>query len=96
MLLLTAPWPVGFDFYLLRYRVGQGIPRHTDPVPGKRHYRINLELVRGAQGGRLTCHGPHWRLGRLVAFRSDLCPHEVSEVRAGSRYVLSLGWVRKL
>lgn len=94
LLLATAPWPVGFDLYLLRYRQGQGIPRHTDPVPGKRHWRLNVELVRSAQGGRFICHGPCHRWGRVVLFRPDQCPHEVLPVQAGRRYVLSLGWVR--
>ena len=42
MLLLTAPWPIAFDAYLLRYPEGSEIPPHQDPVSSGRHYRLNL------------------------------------------------------
>jgi hypothetical protein len=32
MLLLTAPWPVPFDSYLIRYPEGSSVPPHKDPV----------------------------------------------------------------
>lgn len=93
-LLLTGLWPMPFDLYLLRYRAGQGIPPHTDPTPGKRHYRANLVLTQG-QGGKFVCADPLYTSERLHVFRSDLSVHAVEPVTNGTRYVLSLGWLRK-
>lgn len=45
MLLIACPWPLAFDLYLLKYPVGTKIPPHRDPVKGRRHYRLNIELV---------------------------------------------------
>lgn len=92
MLLATSSWPIGFDLYLLRYEKGQGITRHTDPVPGKRHYRINVELIRG-KGGQFHCEGQYRKWGPMIFFRSDINPHWVDPVEEGRRIVVSLGWV---
>jgi len=96
LLLATSPWPIGFDLYLLRYREGQGIHTHTDPVPGKAHWRLNIILWQSGKGGQFQCDppGPYWKSWRTVLFRPDLSPHRVTPVETGSRYVLSLGWVR--
>ena len=51
MLLLTAPWPIPFDSYLIRYPEGSEIPPHTDPVASGRHYRLNLILKSPRAGG---------------------------------------------
>jgi 2OG-Fe(II) oxygenase superfamily len=94
MLLATARWPLPFDCYLLRYRPGSSIPFHTDPVDGRRHYRLNV-VLRRAVGGAFELDGaPIWRVGRAVLFRPDLGRHAVSMVDRGTRYVLSIGWVR--
>lgn len=50
MLLVTAKWPLPYDCYFLRYGPGSSIGWHTDPVDGRRHYRLNVELRR-ADGG---------------------------------------------
>lgn len=94
-LLLTGLLPLPFDFYLLRYRPGHGIPPHRDPVPGKRHYRINLVLAHGKEGGRFICDQTLVSRPRFHFFRSDLATHSVEPMKAGTRYVLSLGWVLK-
>jgi hypothetical protein len=94
-LLLTGRWPLPFDLYLLRYRTWQGIPPHTDPVPGSRHFRANLVLRRG-QGGQFVCANPLFESSRLYVFRSDLSTHAVEPVTSGTRYALSLGWLRRL
>lgn len=93
-LLLTGTWPVPFDLYLLRYRPGQGIPPHRDPVPGQRHFRANLVLARGQEGGAFRCEHTLFSKGRLHVFRSDLAEHAVEPMVRGTRYVLSLGWLR--
>lgn len=80
-----------FDMYLLKYPTGSSIPKHTDPVPGKRHWRLNYELRKARRGGNFNCSGNYFRLGRLYVFRSDILQHEVSTIQEGSRLVLSIG-----
>jgi hypothetical protein len=36
-----------FDFWIIDYPIGSYIPTHTDPIVGKKHYRINIRLVGG-------------------------------------------------
>jgi hypothetical protein len=54
------------DLYLLRYPVGAYIPSHRDPVPGRRHWRLNLMLKQARNGGSFhwSSHGcdmfPSW------------------------------------
>lgn len=83
-----------FDLYILRYPTGSSIKPHRDPVPGKKHYRFNVELKKAKEGGEFTADSYLWRKGRAVLFRSDEATHQVSEIKKGERYVLSLGWVR--
>jgi hypothetical protein len=92
--IFASVW-LGMDCYLLRYREGDEIPPHTDPVEGKKHYRMNITLKRALVGGPFG--GGHriidW--GRLIVMRPDLPPeHWVGRVLKGSRYILSIGWVR--
>lgn len=93
MLLLTAPWPVPFDSYLIRYPEGSEIPPHTDPVSSGRHYRLNIVLKSPRSGGEFVCATPLFETRRIKLFRPDACEHSVTWVVGGSRYVLSLGWV---
>lgn len=83
----------GFDCYLLRYETNHEIPAHTDPVAGKKHYRLNLELKQAMSGGKLLFYKKRrWvEQGKLVFFRSDLQPHKVTKVLAGNRLVLTFG-----
>lgn len=94
MLLLTAPWPVAFDSYLIRYPEGSEIPPHTDPVGPRRHYRLNLVLKRSPAGGEFVCANPIFASRRIKLFRPDVCEHSVTRVVGGNRYVLSMGWLR--
>ena len=78
-----------WDLWLLKYPKWSKIPWHTDPVDGKRHYRLNVVLwgPQAFRGETLLAWGP------VVLFRPDIMTHKVK----GSnrvRYVLSLGWVR--
>ena len=93
MLLLTAPWPVPFDSYLIRYPDGSSIPPHTDPVQHGRHYRLNIILKSPQSGGEFVCANPIYASRRIKLFRPDACEHSVTLVQGGSRYVLSIGWV---
>ena len=93
MLLLTAPWPVPFDSYLIRYPDGSAIPPHTDPVQDGRHYRLNIILKSPRSGGEFTCANPLFATKRIKFFRPDVSEHSVTQVNGGSRYVLSIGWV---
>jgi hypothetical protein len=93
MLLLTAPWPVPFDSYLIRYPEGSSIPPHTDPVQRGRHYRLNVILKSPRSGGEFVCATPIYASARIKLFRPDRCEHSVTRVEGGSRYVLSIGWV---
>jgi hypothetical protein len=93
MLLLTAPWPLPFDSYLIRYPEGSSIPAHTDPVQQGRHYRLNVILKSPKSGGEFVCASPIYSSERIKLFRPDACEHSVTRVEGGSRYVLSIGWV---
>ncbi len=95
MLLLTAHWPLPFDSYLIRYPEGSEIPPHTDPVQAGRHYRLNIVLKSSPSGGEFVCATPIYASRRIKLFRPDACEHSVTRVVGGSRYVLSLGWVRR-
>ena len=94
MLLFTARWPLPFDSYLIRYPEGSEIPQHTDPVQSGRHYRLNVILKSPRFGGEFVCADPIFATRRIKLFRPDACAHSVTRVVGGSRYVLSVGWVR--
>lgn len=91
---------LNMDCYLLRYKVGDSIPTHTDPVPGRKHYRLNFELKKPEKGGKLR-YGPcsaalldtivKSENKRIVFFRSDIIPHSVTEIKKGERLVLTFG-----
>jgi len=93
MLLATAPWPIPFDCYLLRYTEGASIPPHTDPVEGRKHFRLNIVLKHASSGGNLVCDEVLFETARIKLFRPDLSAHAVTRVAGGSRYVLSFGWL---
>lgn len=95
MLLLTGLFPIAFDMYLIRYRVGSHIPPHTDKVEKGRHYRMNIILKQSKVGGDFVCKNNIINLPRIKLFRPDLYEHSVTELKEGSRYILSIGWIRK-
>lgn len=83
------------DLYLLRYKVGSGIPNHRDPFPKHSHYRLNIYLWNAKSGGvpehaNTIIHNRFFTL-----FRPDLYTHSVSTVTSGVRYVLSLGFSKR-
>ena len=93
MLLATAPWPIAFDCYLIRYPEGSEIPAHIDPVARRRHFRLNIVVKASRSGGQFVCRDPIFATRRIKFFRPDLSEHAVPRVEGGSRYVLSLGWL---
>lgn len=95
MLLATAPWPIPFDLYLLRYREMAFVDWHIDPAPpNKKHYRLNVFLKEAENGGLFRIEGePIWSSKRIQFFRPDKYMHKVCKVHKGTRYVLSLGWL---
>ncbi|WP_308365795.1 MULTISPECIES: hypothetical protein [unclassified Microbulbifer] len=95
LLLLAARWPIPFDLYLLRFREGICIPPHTDPVKSGRHYRLNIVVKKAKAGGEFLCDSPIYESPRIKYFHPDISEHSVSKVQSGTRYVLSLGWVRR-
>ena len=70
MLLVASRFLLRFDCYLLRFRTGSEVPEHTDPVDGKRHYRLNLVLKEASEGGEFFCASTIFETRRLKLFRS--------------------------
>ncbi len=85
-----------FDAYILRFREGSWAPWHTDPVEGRRHYRVNIILKKAKRGGEFQCDKVLFKAGRLVVFRPDQEKHSVSPIKSGTRWVLSFGFTRPL
>lgn len=89
-----------FDVYILRYRKGASVPPHIDPANFNQcHHRVNAVLTKGIGGDflvRSNSHLVHKLFNRIFYFRPDICIHEVTKVVAGTRYVLSFGWITKL
>ena len=81
-----------WDVHLLKFPTGSYAPQHTDLVPGKRHYRLNIILGRRLSGGSFVGESVifNW-CDRVIFFRSD-SPHMVTHVWSGTRYLLSFGF----
>ena len=74
---------------------GAIIPPHVDQVASGRHFRLNLLLRRAKSGGEFICQDPLYESRRIKYFRPDISQHSVTKVLAGSRLLLSIGWIRK-
>jgi hypothetical protein len=84
------------DMHLIFYPKGSEIKPHKDPAMfGQRHYRMNLEVWKADQGGVFECAKCLIRFGRLRLFRPDLELHSVTKIEEGSRWIFSIGWLRK-
>lgn len=94
MLLATGLWPLPFDFYVLRFPTGSKIEPHVDEVQEKKHFRLNIVMIKAKNGGEFVCDNPIFETSRIKFFRPDISRHSVTEVISGTRYVLSIGWVR--
>lgn len=96
MLLLTGHFPLPFDFYFLKFEEGSSIPEHIDPAKsGYKHYRMNIILKKSISGGEFISEKNILDFQRLKFFRPDLYKHSVTEVKGGSRFVLSFGFLIK-
>jgi hypothetical protein len=94
MLLCGAMWPIKFDVYLLHFPQGSEIAPHTDKVTSGKHYRLNIVLKNANEGGEFVCSNPIFETKRIKLFRPDECEHQVSKIIKGSRYLLSIGWIK--
>ena len=94
LLLGGLPWPLPCDCYLLRFPTGSSVPPHTDRVKQGRHYRLNIILRPAKRGGEFVCARPIHASGRIKLFRPDVEEHSVTTIDEGTRWVLSIGWVR--
>lgn len=104
--ILGGPWPLGrqgtgyqskkladggnFDVYLIKYPIGSYVPTHTDPVKGKRHFRLNIRL----KGEDKFTGDALLKFWRVCLFRPDIMPHSVHNVKS-ERLMLSIGWAIK-
>ncbi|MGB0833537.1 MAG: 2OG-Fe(II) oxygenase [Psychrobium sp.] len=95
MLLAGATWPIKFDMYLLKFPEGSEIPPHVDKVSSGKHYRLNIVLKQAARGGEFICASPIFEISCIKLFRPDVCEHSVTKVEEGSRYLLSIGWIKR-
>ena len=94
MLICTARWPIKFDMYILRFPEGSEIAAHTDKVARGKHFRLNIVLKKARSGGEFICSAPLYESSRIKLFRPDICEHQVTRVTSGSRYLLSIGWIK--
>jgi hypothetical protein len=95
LLLIGSSLLIKFDCYLLRFPEGSSIPPHTDPVSNVRHYRLNIVIKQAKIGGDFICDTPIFATNRIKLFRPDVSIHSVTRVEKGSRYLISIGWIRK-
>lgn len=93
MQLFGLRWPIPCDLYLLHFPPGTSVPPHVDRVAQGRHYRLNVILKAAQRGGEFVCAEPIHAGRRVKLFRPDRQRHSVTPIEAGSRWVLSLGWV---
>lgn len=95
MLLCGCVWPIKFDGYLLRFPSGSEIAPHKDTVTSGKHYRLNIVLKEASKGGEFLCDTPLFETKRIKFFRPDISQHQVTQIVCGTRYVLSIGWIKK-
>lgn len=95
MLLLQNRILFPFDIYLLRFHPKSYIHAHTDQHSDGDHYRLNIILKNAKSGGEFICTSTLFASKRIKLFRPDICEHGVSEIISGTRYVLSIGWIKK-
>lgn len=94
LLLAGLPWPLPCDCWLLHFPEGSEVPPHVDRVTRGRHYRFNIILRKARAGGEFACARTLYANRRIKLFRPDLETHSVTRIASGSRWVLSIGWVR--
>jgi hypothetical protein len=92
------------DLHILRYEAGSSIPYHYDRVGSDyEHHRVNIVVYPAKVGGefrydKFNKFGQRNKVthfGPLVYFRPDLIGHSVAYIESGTRYVLSIGFLKK-
>ena len=96
LLIVQSRWPIPFDVYLLRFPEGSEIAPHVDAVAEGEHHRVNVIIKSAREGGEFRCADPLYESRRIKYFRPDVSEHSVSKIVRGRRYVLSVGWIRKI
>lgn len=93
-LIRRSEWPIGHDILLLKYPTGSKIEWHKDPVDHGEHYRLNVVLNKDFSGGEFESEsGVLFSFGPITFFRPDKNKHRVTEIKNGTRYVFSFGFV---
>ena len=92
------------DSYILKYPKNSYIEFHKDSAPdGYIHHRLNI-VIKKAVGGefRLVSDNEtfrestkYYRYGRFNYFKPSEQEHAVDIIKDGTRYVFSIGWLRK-
>lgn len=75
------------DCWLIYYPKGAYIPKHTDPIKDKHHYRLNIRLLGPDNFKGQTI----FKIGNVCFFRPDIMEHSVEKVDR-KRIILSLGF----
>ena len=83
-----------FDLYILRFNEGSYIDTHVDPVKAGKHFRLNIILKNAKKGGEFVCKNTIFRNSFINYFRPDIEEHGVTRIYRGTRYVLSIGWIK--
>ena len=79
-----------FDCYFIKIPKGVSVPRHVDIIPGKRHYRLNIDIIKPKIGG-VFIGKTIFKLPRITLIRPDIDAHSVTEVFEGHSLILSIG-----
>lgn len=96
MLLTESKWPISFDMYFLHFPKGCKVVRHKDPTPHKKHFRLNLVLLKPKKGGIFDCEYSFINTGRVHFFRADAFDHSMSKIEEGECLMFSIGWTTNL
>jgi hypothetical protein len=79
-----------FDINLIKIPTHTRIPYHIDHIPRRKHYRLNIDLIKPKIGGQFI--GKHiFKLPRIIFFKSDHI-HALSEIEKGHALILSIGF----
>lgn len=80
-----------FDINLIKIPEDTRIPLHLDYIPRKKHYRLNIDLVKPKVGGHFIGKTLWNKIPRITLIRPDIHPHGVSEIFKGHSIILSIG-----
>lgn len=74
------------DCYIIKYPINSHVPKHTDPVKNRKHYRVNILLCGENNFSEKTI----FTTRRLKIFRPDINFHSVKPV-SSTRLIISIG-----